>query len=70
MEKIPYERRYYESVDDRILILRCISKIDGKKVLGCNELILTLFATKRSKNVFSNDFVIIFITARFYRACI
>ena len=40
MEKNSYERRAYESVDDKIIyILGYISKTDGKKVLGCNGLI-------------------------------
>ena len=38
MEKISFERRAYESVDDKRLSYRYISKTNGKKVLCCNRL--------------------------------
>ena len=38
MERISYERRVYESVDDEEPILGYISKFDGKKVSGSNGL--------------------------------
>ena len=38
MEKISYDRRAYESVNDKSLTLGYISKTEKKKVLGCNGL--------------------------------
>ena len=41
-EKISYERRAYESVDDRSLSWAISQKTDGIKVLGCNGLMQVL----------------------------
>ena len=39
-EKISYERRIYESVDDESLFLSYISKFDGENVSGTNGIIM------------------------------
>ena len=49
IEKISYEHRAYESVDDRSYSLSYISKINGKPNSGTNGLMKNM-GTKMQKN--------------------